>query len=776
MDAEVLAVADMPEKIAQVLLLEQRQGFLESSVLGGFGAWLAGLAADLPREAAEKLTALAEAYQEAALAERAEIWQRITFLLAECDWPEENLAKPQLKQVMRSDNLGVSIEYLKGVGPKRATLLRKLGIYTVRDMLFNLPRDYERRPQPLPMCEVEEGEAVVCGKILSHTMLRPNRRLMILKVLLTDGTDNLTAVWYNQTHLQEQMLPGRDIVVFGKVERRFAARELSVQDYEFAARPSDTGLLPVYALTANLNQKSMRKLVQTAWERYSAYLTDGLPQSLLAQNGLLPLKQALYQLHFPQSEAEVECGRQRLAYEELLVTQLTVLANRLPQQEQPWPRPQLPDAQVLADEFMRAVPFALTGAQRRVMTEIFADLRRPEPMRRLVQGDVGSGKTVIAAAALYHNRQAGRQGALMAPTEILAGQHFKNLQPLLAKLGLSCALLTGDTPAAERRELLSRLAAGELDVLVGTHALFSDDVIFADLGLAVTDEQHRFGVNQRNALRKKGEQADVLVLTATPIPRTLAMTFCGDLEVSVIDELPPGRQPIQTFAVSYDLEARAHDFVRQELAKGRQAYVVCPLVEESEKLELASAIELTERLRQEFAGYQVDLLHGKLKPQEKAAVMSRFAAGEVQILVATTVIEVGVDVPNATLMLIRDAERFGLAQLHQLRGRVGRGAEQSYCILLNNARSKVARERIKTLTETNDGFVIAEADLRLRGAGEILGTRQSGLAALKYADLARDLRLVEAARQDALRLLADGEYLRWPLAQEVLRRSELLES
>ncbi len=520
----------------------------------------------------------------------------------------------------------------------------------------------------------------------------------------------------------------------------------------------------------------MRRLVETAWGKYAAYLTDELPPELLAEHQLLPLRQALFYLHFPENEQQVEQGRQRLAYEELLVTQLTVLANRLPESEQPVERPAADNDDIMS-QFTAVLPYQLTNAQHRVITEILDDLIQPRLMRRLVQGDVGSGKTVVAAAALYHNFRAGRQGALMAPTEILAAQHYHNLQPLLAGLGLHVALLTGDTPTVERRETLAALAAGQVDVLVGTHALFSADVEFARLGLAVTDEQHRFGVNQRNSLRQKGAQADVLVLTATPIPRTLAMTFCGDLAVSVLDELPPGRQPIATYAVSYDLEARALAFVLAELQQGRQAYIVCPLVEENENLELQSAVKLTERLQsREFAAYRVGLLHGKMKPQEKNEVMQAFAAGEIQVLVSTTVIEVGVDVPNATVMLIRDAERFGLAQLHQLRGRVGRGGRQSYCILLNNAKSKEARERIKILTESSDGFVIAEADLRLRGAGELLGTRQSGLAMLKYADLAADLRLVEAARADATRLLADGEYLKWPLAQEVRRKSELLES
>lgn len=772
-------MAKIPQKIADVLTLEQKQGYLEGSVLGGFSGWLADLApAVRPKAAADKLAELAEAYREASILERPEVWRQIVGFMTMAEFPEDPAAAKPKAPKQRAVTLAVSIEYLKGVGPKRAELLRRLGIYTMRDLLYFRPRDYEQRPAPVPIAAAEEGEpAVLCGKVLSYTMLRPNRRLTILKAVISDGTDSINAVWYNQPHLQEQMQTGRDIVVFGKAERRFSRREFTVQDYEFAEAPTDSGLLPVYPLTANLNQKSMRRLVQAAWDRYAPYITEELPEELLAPNGLLPLKEALYRLHFPQSVAEAEEGRRRLAYEELLITQLTVLGNRLPGAEQIVRREQTADKRQVTADFAAALPFALTGAQRRVIGEVLTDMRAEQPMRRLVQGDVGSGKTMIAAAALYQNFLAGRQGALMAPTEILAEQHYKTLRPLLQKLGMETALLTGDTPQAERRQVLAELALGYIDVLVGTHALFSADVEFDALGLAVTDEQHRFGVNQRNALRQKGRLADVLVLTATPIPRTLAMTFYGDLAVSALDELPPGRLPIQTFAVAYDIEERANEFIRQQLAEGRQAYIVCPLVEESENMELAAAVSLTERLKKEiFPTCQIELLYGKMKPQDKAAVMARFAAGEVQILVSTTVIEVGVDVPNATLMVIRDAERFGLAQLHQLRGRVGRGEHQSYCILLNNAKSREARERIKTLCSTTDGFMIAEADLRLRGAGELLGTRQSGLAELKYADLAKDQRLVEAARGDAMRLLQDGSYLDLPLAKEVRARSELLES
>lgn len=760
--------------IEAVLRAEEKQGYLDSAILGGFGGWLGSLAQEATdTDKAVLLSALGEAYTDAALLERPALLQQARMLLALCGFDEPKCAAiPASRDAM--DRLQVGIEYLKGVGPKRAVLLRKLGVFHVRDLLLLAPRDYDRRPAPVPIAEVRLGEPMVfCGRILSCTVQR-FRRLAVLKVLISDGSGTLTALWYNQAHLEQHMTAGRPIVVYGKAEQRFGRIELVVQDHEFAEAPSVSGPLPVYPLTTGLTQKSLRRLVATAWEKYAAYIGESLSEELLRQHSLVTLKQAIYSIHFPRNDEDIERGRERMAFEELLVIQLTVLKNRLPDNARGLAR--RPGGKELAD-FCAALSFTLTGAQRRVINEIYDDMSGLQPMRRLVQGDVGSGKTVVAAAALYKNFCAGWQGAMMAPTEILAGQHYRSLQPLLGRLGMRVELLTGDTPAVQRRALLADLAAGKIDVMLGTHALFSDDVEFAGLGLAVTDEQHRFGVGQRNALRQKGNLADVLVLTATPIPRTLALTFCGDLHVSVIDELPPGRQPIRTLAASYDIEDRVWNFVRGEIAKGRQAYVVCPLVEESEALDLESAVQVAERLqRGQFAGCRVGLLYGKMKPQEKSEVMRDFAAGEVKLLVSTTVIEVGVDVPNATVMVIRDAERFGLAQLHQLRGRVGRGAEQSYCVLLNNARSREQRERIKTLTDTNDGFVIAEADLRLRGAGELLGTRQSGLSLLKYADLAKDLRLAEAARRSALSLLQSGEYLTWPIAEEVRRRSELLES
>lgn len=793
--------ANRRERLWGVLAAEQRQGYLDSSVLGGFGLWLTELGIEWGRPELERL---GETYAEAALRERPELWQQARDQLLgaaqtvageaagdsvksgskvseQASDSEKNSGGEHIANRRRAsaDLLETSIEYVKGVGPKRAALLRRLELYKVADLLYDRPRDYESRPAPVTIGQLAAGEVcTVCGQVLSRTVLRPKRGLAILKAVITDGTGEVVAVWYNQQHLESQLTVGRKLVVFGKTEWRYGEIQLAVQDFEFGEAPGDCELLPLYNLTANLNQKSMRKLVGAAWGKFSQYIQESLPEELLERRGLLPLRRALYQLHFPKTAAEAEQGRERLAYEELLVTQLTVLASRtLPESKgEGLPRDLKTDT---LERFAEGLAFSLTGAQRRVIGEIYRDMEGAEPMRRLVQGDVGCGKTAVAAAALYKNWRAGLQGALMAPTELLAEQHMRSLQGLLGdRLGLRLGLLTGDTRAGERRELLGRLAAGEVDVLIGTHALFSGDVEFARLGLAVTDEQHRFGVNQRSALRQKGRQADVLVLTATPIPRTLAMTFCGDLAVSAIDELPPGRQPIITYAVANDLEERALHFVLGELEKGRQAYVVCPLVEENEEQEqpLVSAAAYAERLQQNFANWRVGLLHGKMKPQDKEAVMRDFLAGEVQVLVATTVIEVGVDVPNATIMLVRDAERFGLAQLHQLRGRVGRGGGQSYCLLLNNARTREARERLKTLVESCDGFVIAEADLRLRGAGELLGTRQSGLAALKFAELGRDLRLIEQSRQDAMELLASGEYLEWPIAKEVRRKARLLES
>ena len=487
------------------------------------------------------------------------------------------------------------------------------------------------------------------------------------------------------------------------------------------------------------------------------------------------MKQAVCDIHFPSSKESIIVARNRLAYEELLVLQMTVLANRLPDHTPGIARPK--DENCLS-EFQAKLKFPFTNAQNRVIEEIFQDMERGQPMTRLVQGDVGSGKTIVAAAALYKNARAGYQGALMAPTEILATQHYQSLAPLFSAFGYRTALFTGDVTGKERKQLLAQVQNGDIDLVIGTHTLFQKEVKFKRLALAVTDEQHRFGVAQRSIFQEKGAYADVLVMTATPIPRTLAMTLYGDLDISVIDEMPPGRKAVETYAVDYGKEARALNFIKKELDQGRQAYIVCPLVEESEKMEgLESAVQLAKRLsEQEFRHYEVGLLHGQMKPKEKAALMRAFADGVIQVLVATTVIEVGINVPNATVMMVRDAERFGLAQLHQLRGRVGRGADKSYCILLHNAKTPVARERMKTMQATADGFKIAEADLRLRGAGELFGTRQSGIAEMKIANVARDVQLMAAAREDAIELLRNKEYVGSLLEERVQEKLRLLNS
>ncbi len=771
----------LPEEMEAVLRSEKKQGYYNSGVAGEFTNWLLELAEKLPAKDQQAMKDIAAQYGQASILERPLLWQECFDLLAvqpSSVWDKKNtLAQLPQEIAAAREALRVSIQYLKGVGPKRAVLFRRLGIYTVEDLLYYFPRDYEVRGEAVPIGRLEIGQTVsIQAKIVDSTLISTSRRLTILKVLVADRSGSINAVWFNQKHLQSKLVAGKTVMLFGKVERKYNQTELWVQDYEMM----ETGyeqpprILPVYPSTDTLTQKNIRSMVLLAWEKYSRFLQETLPLPIVARHGFMTLGEALYQMHFPRDLALVEQARQRLAFEELLILQMAILSNRLPEHAMGIARPPQP---ALLTEFASHLAFPLTNAQKRVITQVFEDLEQTKPMTRLVQGDVGSGKTMVAAAALYKNALAGYQGALMAPTEILAAQHYQSLQPLFTKLGFQVALLTGDTGTKDRREILQQIQNGKIAVVIGTHALFQKDVAFANLALAVTDEQHRFGVMQRSIFQEKGRYTDTLVMTATPIPRTLAMTLYGDLDVSVIDEMPPGRQAIETYAVGYDKEARALGFVKKELDKGRQAYIVCPLVDESDKVELQAATVVAEQLQKDhFQEYSVGLLHGKLKPAEKDQMMQAFAKGEIKVLVATTVIEVGINVPNATMMMIRDAERFGLAQLHQLRGRVGRGAEQSYCILLHNAKSPVARERMKTMVSTTDGFVIAEADLRLRGAGEFFGTRQSGVTEMKIANLLRDTVLLEQARKDALDLLAKDDYHGTILAEQVRQKIKILNS
>lgn len=686
----------------------------------------------------------------------------------------------------------VPVQFVKGVGPKLGEKFAQVGVGTVSELLQYFPRKHLDYSQSVPIRELRAGErATVFGVIyrVSHYSPPGKKQLQILKLTIRDGTGRLYISFFQRgrsAYLQRQMRSrfpeGARILLSGLVKWDQYSKGLTLDSPEFEVLGADEDLdrsdslhlgriVPVYPLTEGLNVKWVRQAIFNALERFCPRIQDPIPLDLRQRLNLPEYAQALREYHFPSSADNLEIARQRLVFQELFLTQLGLLLRRK-QREAREAGKVLHSSGSLAQRFLAALPFALTGAQQRVYREILGDLHRSEPMSRLVQGDVGSGKTVVAVLALLEAIECGYQGALMAPTEILAEQHFQKLFAWLLPLGLQVELLTGSQKAKTRREAQARLASGEAALAVGTHALIQEGVDFHKLGLVVIDEQHRFGVKQRSALRDKGQHPEILTMTATPIPRTLALTLYGDLEVSLIDELPPGRKPVETQLLKGSQRQQLWHFMRQELDTGRQAYVVFPLVEESEKMDLRAATVEFERYRDEvFPEFQVGLLHGKMKGPEKEAVMRAFVANEIQILVATTVIEVGVDVPNASVMVIEHAERFGLSQLHQLRGRVGRGADRAWCYLVADKLSEQAKDRLQVFTRTNDGFVIAEQDLRLRGPGEFLGTRQSGLPDMVLSNLAEDTEILEAARGEAKLLLEADPNLQ--LAENRLLRQEL---
>jgi ATP-dependent DNA helicase RecG len=674
-----------------------------------------------------------------------------------------------------SHPLATPLQFVKGVGPQRARLLANLGLHTVEDALYYLPTRHEDRSRLTPLQSLRPGEVTtVTGTIRAVSPPPRGRPRAPLSVLLSDGTGFLTCVWFGQAYLERLFQRGQRLIVHGRAQRyRSGPLQMNVKDYEIvedeAAEPADasdetlhTGrLVPVYGLTRGLTARPMRRLMKELVDAYVDGLDDPLPEALRTRHRLEPLAGALRAGHFPKTDADHAAARRRLVYDEFLLLQLGLAIRRQRQGRQPGLAMNPPGA--LARRLLASLPFALTPAQERVWREIRLDMAAPYPMNRLLQGDVGSGKTVVAALAILTAVEAGYQAALMAPTEILAEQHFMTLTGLLEPLGVSVALLTNVVKGKTRERLLERAGAGEIGCVIGTHALVQEGVRFRRLGLAVVDEQHRFGVHQRAILRGKGESPDVLVMTATPIPRTLALTLYGDLEVSVIDQLPPGRKPVITRARPGSARGKIYRFLREQVTAGRQVYVVCPLVEESEALDLQAATEMAERLQREvFPDLSIGLLHGRMPFAEKDRVMREFKAGAIHVLVSTTVIEVGIDVPNASVMLVEHAERFGLSQLHQLRGRVGRGPWKSYCILLSGASSEEAKRRLEAMTATNDGFKIAEADLALRGPGDFFGTRQSGLPEFRVADLLRDAPALEAARRDAVALIREDPNLLAP--------------
>ncbi len=654
-------------------------------------------------------------------------------------------------------SLEESIKELKGVGPQVAAKLHKLGIFTLKDMIEHYPKEYEdrRKITPISECEIDEPNNILATVVSQPTVTRKGH-FIIVSFRVKDQSGGLVITFYGQAYMKNQFSVGESYLFYGRVKHKYGKIEMESPEYQRFIKGQDieaiAKITPIYPATAKLSQKVIRTLIAASLEKCQEDLRENLPQFILKQYGLIGKEEAIRNIHFPKDNKIFFEARKRLVFEELLMLQLSLyllksdFARRVEGIAHKHPED--------LGTFIEALPFALTGAQQRVFNEIVKDMESKWAMNRLVQGDVGSGKTVIAALALYLAVRGGHQGALMAPTEVLAIQHYGFLEKLMAPFAIQVGLLTGSTTKKQKEGLLEKVKAGEIQILVGTHALIEDNVEIPKLGLVITDEQHRFGVRQRLKLSEKGEMPDVMVMTATPIPRTLALILYGDMDISIIDELPPGRQPIKTNAVDSAYHPRIYNFMAKHISEGRQCYVICPMVEESENSgELRNVVEYTEYLSsQVFPNLQVAYLHGKMKPKEKNSIMERFSKGEIQILVSTTVIEVGVNVPNATIMLIENAERFGLAQLHQLRGRVGRGQYQSYCVLVSDSKNKVTQKRLKIMEESTDGFVIAETDLKLRGPGEFFGTRQHGLPEMKIANLYTDAKILKEVQACATRL------------------------
>ena len=659
----------------------------------------------------------------------------------------------------------VAIERVPGLSGKRGADLRKAGIATVADLLLHVPRRYVDRSRKVPLAELPLGEEVtVIGTVEKVAVRRPRRNLVIIEATVNDGQGVVAAVWFNQAFRERQLTPGVEVALSGKVERYRGRLQMQSPDADVLDRPSEsliTGrVVPVHGTAGGVGPGHLRRAIHTALGT-ARPMPDPLPPALVERLGLAPRDAAIGDIHFPLEMSAVGPARRRLVFDELFRLELALAVRKHRQIAAAEGIAHLAEAGLVAS-FLESLPFAITGAQQRAIAEIRSDLRSPHPMHRLLQGEVGSGKTVVAMAALLAAVQGGYQGAVMAPTEVLAEQHYLGLAPLGALVGVRMALLTGSSP--NRSEVLEAVATGTVDIVVGTHALIQEGVHFARLGVAVVDEQHRFGVHQRVQLKEKAEgpEPDLLIMTATPIPRTLSMTLYGDLDVTVLDEMPQGRIPVKTTLVApgSPAERKVYDLIRAEVAAGRQAFVVCPLVEDSEKLQAASATAEYERLTGVFPDLRVGLIHGQMRSGEKEEVMGRMRAGTVDVLVATTVIEVGIDIPNATVMVIEDADRFGLSQLHQLRGRVGRGGHPSHCFLIAAPTTPEGEARLEAMAATTDGFRLAEEDLRIRGQGTVFGARQAGMADLRIADILRDIEILIEARREAFDLVAADPELR----------------
>lgn len=676
------------------------------------------------------------------------------------------------------NNLNKDIQYVKGIGPKKASKLNKLGIFTINDLIYYFPRQYEDRNKLKKICQLEDKEKATIRAIISSIETStPRKGLSITKLSVRDETGFAKLVFFNQDYIVKSFKSGDTILVFGKVKKDFNGVELSSCEVEqMSNNPKSTcGIMPIYPLTYGLTNKELMGIIKIIFTNEQIVVKEYLPKRIIEKYKLCSIDYAIKNLHNPTNKESLKIALYRMVFEEFLILQLGLFLFKNGVVEKDGINFNRHDN---LKAILDSLPFKLTNAQNRAFNEILDDMASNKVMNRLVQGDVGSGKTVVALLSLANCVLNGYQGALMAPTEILAEQHYISLNETLSQFGMNIGLLVGSLTKKQKENILEKVKNKEIDILIGTHALIEDKVEFNNLGIVITDEQHRFGVRQRNKLSEKGYNPDILVMTATPIPRTLALILYGDLDISIIDELPPGRQPIETIAVYKDKRDKAYNsLVREEVEKGRQVYIVCPLVEESEAIEAKSAVELVEELRSEyFSDLRLGLLHGKMKPSEKDEIMKSFKNRELDILVSTTVIEVGVNVPNATLMIIENAERFGLAQLHQLRGRVGRGKHKSYCILIYSSKSEVCSQRMGIMEETTDGFKISEKDLEIRGPGEFFGTRQHGLPELRVANIFKHMKILKLAQQEARYIISEDlklqNYENKKLKQEVLKKFE----
>ena len=659
-------------------------------------------------------------------------------------------------------NLYDDVKFVKGVGPNRVKLLNKLNIYTLNDLITYYPRDYEDRSKPKRIVDTVDGEEVLIEAIVTSKMreIRTRRRNMtIYKLIVRDETDSCELVWYNQSYLKKMFQMGKKYKFYGKINKKIGLTEMISPVYDVEEKNKNTGkIIPIYPTTYNLSQNTIRQIIENGLNLTKEEIKETMPEYLLKENKLIDLKDAINSIHFPKDFTEFQKARNRLVFEELITMQLLLLSlkNKYKNKNEGIKF----DKNIKMSTVINDLPFKLSKAQLRVLEEIDKDMESEEAMNRLLQGDVGSGKTIVAIIAAYKAVKSGYQMAIMAPTSILATQHLESFEGVLSKYGIKCEILLGSTTKKKKEDILDRLKNGEIDIIIGTHSLLEENVVFKNLGLVVTDEQHRFGVRQRSIIASKGKNPDVLVMTATPIPRTLALILYGDLDISIIDELPPNRKKIDTFAVTKSMEERINNFIKKHINDGRQVYIVCLLVEESEEIDAKSVLELAEKYKTEvFKEYNVEYLHGKMRPKEKDEIMEKFKNKEIDILISTTVIEVGVNIPNANIMVIENAERFGLAQLHQLRGRVGRGEYQSYCILKYQGNSEVIRQRMKVMQDTNDGFVISEKDLELRGSGEFFGTKQHGIPEFKIANLFEDIKMLKLVQNIAMKILQDDPIL-----------------